>query len=102
MSETTLRETDGPLEGTFMLKKNVFLFPSEPGVLGLNGIGLKDLSGKVSEVALSRGLEIIQESLTQDKDGGVIFSGGVSERIITEEDRSEDDFGVLSGGLQGG
>ena len=66
MSETTSGETDGPSIGcTFVLKEDVFLFETEPGLF-FSGF-FKDLSGIVSEVGFSRGFIVRVVCLTKYK-----------------------------------
>jgi hypothetical protein len=103
MSKTTSGETDGPsVGGTFVLKKDIFLLKTEPGLL-INSL-VKGFLSIVSKVGFSGGLEIRVICFTKNQISFFfsISAFVVSKRIGTEENRLEDDFRALSGGLSSG
>jgi len=103
MSEAASGETNGPsVGGTFVLKKDVFLFETKPGLF-INSV-FKGFFSKVSKVGLSRGLEIRVIGFTKNQISFFfsISAFVVSERVRTEEDWLQNDFRALSGGLSGG
>jgi hypothetical protein len=103
MSKTSSGETDRPSVGsTFVLKENVFLFETEPGFL-INSF-LEDLSGIISEVSLSRGLEVRVVGFAKNQISFFLSVGTfvVSERIRAEINGLEDNFRALGGSLTSG
>jgi len=93
MSETTSGETNRPsVGGTFVLKEDVFLLETEPGLL-INSF-VESFSGIVSKVALGRGLEIrvIGFAKNQIRFFLSIRASIVSERIRAEKDWLKNNF----------
>jgi len=103
MGKTALGETNGPsVGGTFMLKEDVFLFKTEPGLF-INSF-IESLFGIVSEIGLGGGLEIRVISFAKNQISFFLSIGAfiMSKRIRTEEDGLENNFGALSGSLSSG
>jgi len=88
MSETTSGETNRPsVGGTFVLKENVFLLETEPGLL-INSL-IESFSGIVSKVALGRGLEIRVVGFAKNQ---IRFFLSIRASIVSERIRAEKDW----------
>jgi len=103
ISEPTSRETNRPsVRSALMLKKDVFLFKTEPGLF-VNSF-FKGFLSIVSKVGFSGGLEIRVISFAKNQISFFLSIGAfiMSERIRAEEDGLENNFGALSGSLSSG